>query len=514
MSASSHPKLLPITLVQDRPASIHPDRLRLALWMTTPFFTGAVIMAQELAAFRLYAPYFGYSIYVWGSMISVVMASLALGYALGGWIADRSHTDLPLYYSILGSAVYQLSILFVVNSLLRTFAGMGDFTGVLLATVTIFAPPMTAMATAGPFLIRVLARWGQVGSVAGRVYAVSTIGSIAGLLTTSFFLVPRLGTQQTMKLICLLSAVIAIAGLALYFRAALLAAGLLVAWLQLVPLPAWPPGTVWQADSPYNLVRVVRNGPWLLLKLNDERGVHTIRNQQTSLTGHYYDEFASGPLLAPAKRLLVLGMGGGGSIASTRTTAPDIDVDAVEIDPKIVKAAVDFFGLNPHDARLHIHVADARPWLARNGSQYDLVHVDLYQGGSYIPFYLITREFFETVRAHMTPTGLLMMNLFDTDRSHDLLKSSVATLRRVFPSVMILSVSRGNFMLLAFSRETSPDSVRAKLATFQGDPTIQLLAKRTASQIVDLEVAPETLVFTDDYAPVEDITRRMLTKKH
>lgn len=514
MSASSHPKLLPFTLVHDQSASIHPDRLRLALWMTTPFFTGAVIMAQELVAFRLYAPYFGYSIYVWGSMISVVMAALALGYALGGWIADRSHTDLPLYYCLLGSAVYQLGILFVVHSLLRALADFGDFLGVVLATLIIFAAPMTAMATAGPFLIRVLAHWGQVGSVAGRVYAVSTIGSIAGTLCTSFVLVPHIGTQETMEVICALSTLTAVAGLTLYFRAAVLAIGLLAATLRLVPLQVSSSDTVWAADSPYNLVRVVRNGPLLLLKLNDDRGVHTIRNQQSSLTGYYYDEFAIGPLLVPAKRLLVLGMGGGGSIASTQVTAPNIDIDAVEIDPKVVEAAVRYFAVNPQDSKLHIHVADARPWLAHHADRCDLVHVDLYQGGLYIPFYLITREFFETVRAHMTPTGLLMMNLFDTDRSHALLKSSIATLRRVFPSVTVLSVSRGNFILLAFSGETSPDSVRAKLATSQGDPAIQLLAKRTASQIVDLDVAPETLVFTDDYAPVEDITRRMLTKKN
>lgn len=512
MSAASHPKVLRFGLVHNQTAVTRVDRLRVWLWMLTPFFTGAIIMALELVAFRLYAPYFGYSIYVWGTMISLVMAALALGYAVGGWIADRSHTDLPLYYTILGSSLYQLGILFTVHFFLRTLSQMGDFAGVLLATLIIFAPSMTALATAGPFLIRVLAHWGRVGSVAGKVYAVSTIGSIAGTLITSFLLVPHIGTQQTMEVICLCSAATAVAGLALYFRSALFASVLILATLHLVPTPAWPSGTVWAADSAYNLVRVVRNGPWLLLKLNDERGVHTIRNEQAALTGHYYDEFAIGPVLTPAKSLLVLGMGGGGSIASTRMTARDIDVDAVEIDSKVVEAAVNFFGLDSKDTNLHIHVSDARPWLAHDGGQYDLVHVDLYQGGLYIPFYLLTCEFFETVRAHMTPSGMLMMNLFDTHRSHELLRSSVATLHRMFPSVMVLSVNRGNFMLLAFSRETSQASVRTRLATFQGDQTIQLLARKAASQIIDFDVPPETLVFTDDYAPVEDITRRMLKK--
>jgi spermidine synthase len=513
VSPSSHELLLTIGWARDRSlATTNADRIRRALWMSTPFFTGAVIMAQELVAFRLYAPYFGYSIYVWGSMISVVMAALAAGYALGGWVADRTQSDLVLYFTILGSALYQLGILFTVHSLLRALTHMGDFTGVLLASLIIFVPPMTAMATACPFLIRLLANSGHVGSAAGKIYAISTVGSIAGVLVTSFFLVPHLGTQKTLTVICLLSAAAAAAGLALHTRTVLLALGLIGVLLPLVPSPTSTPNTLWAADSPYNLVRVVRNGEWLLLKLNEEAGVHTIRNERAALTGHYYDEFALGPLLTPAKRLLVLGLGGGGSIASTRITAPEIEIDAVEIDPKVVEAAVRFFGVNPQDGRLRIHVADARPWLAQNRSRYDLVHVDLYQGGPYIPFYLVTREFFEAVRAHISANGLLMMNLFDTGRGQELLISTVATLKQVFPSVMVLSVGSHNRMLLAFCEESSEASVRARLESFRGDQTIQRLAKRAESQVTALQVPDGTVVFTDDFAPVEEMTRRMLKR--
>jgi spermidine synthase len=486
-------------------------RVRLALWQATPFCTGAVIMAQELVAFRLYAPYFGYSIYVWGSMISVVMVALALGYALGGWVADRRQTDLSLYCMILASALYQLVVLLTVYAVLPVFARMGDFTGTALASLVVFAPPMTAMAAAGPFLIRLLADSGRVGSVAGRVYALSTIGGIAGILATSFFLVPRLGTQKTLEAIFLLSAVTAVAGLAPHLRAALLALVLIGASLPFVPAPTWPGNTVWAADSPYNLVRVVRNGDWLILKLNDETGVHTIRDERTGWTGHYYDDFALGPLLVPAQRLLVLGLGGGGSIASTRITAPEIDVDAVEIDPRVVEAAARFFGLNLDDGKLRTYVADARPWLAANRNSYDIVHVDLYQGGPYIPFYLVTVEFFAAVRAHLSPDGLLMMNLFDASRRHELLVSTVATLERVFPSVVVLSAGYGNRMLLAFPQETSAASIRARLATFAGDQAIKRLLKHAETRITEPDVPAGTVVFTDDFAPVEEITRRMLT---
>ena len=509
MSASCHEELLlTFGAARDRAAAaMETRRLRVALWMATPFFTGAVIMAQELVAFRLYAPYFGYSIYVWGSMISVVMAALAFGYAIGGWIADRSQTDFLLYLTILGSALYQLGTVFAVHGLLRVLAEMGDFSGVPLASLIIFAPPMTAMATTCPFLIRMLAHCGRIGSAAGRIYAVSTIGSIAGTLGTSFLLVPHLGTQKTLEVICIVSLVTAVAGLVPHSRVSSLALGLIVTVLIFAPTRGWPSSTIWAAESPYNLVRVVRSGRWLLLKLNDERGVHTIRNEDGRLTRHYYDEFALGPVLIPAKRLLVLGLGGGGSIASTRMAAPDISVDAVEIDPKVVEAGVRFFGLNPDDGRLHIHVADARPWLARNRNSYELVHIDLYQGGPYIPFYLVTREFFAATRAHMSPDGLLMMNLVDTGRRQELLFSTVATLKQVFPSVEVLLVGRGNFMLLAFVRDTSAASIRARLQSFQGKSTIEGLARQAGSQITELNVPAGTIVFTDDFAPVEEITR-------
>jgi len=484
--------------------------VRLLLWLLTAFFTGAAIMAEELVAFRLYAPYFGYSIYVWGSMISVVMAALAVGYALGGWIADRKQTDLVLYCTIFASALYQLAILFTVHPILRFFAQQGEFAGPAWASLAIFAPPMTAMATAGPFLIRLLARAGRVGSVAGKVYALSTIGSIVGILLTSFVLVPRLGTHKTLEVICMVSAMTAITGLAFHLRAAFLALVLFAAALLLVPPQHWASNTIWATESPYNFVRVIRNGKRLILKLNDERGVHTIHDERTGWTGHYYDDFVLGPLLAPSKRLLVLGMGGGGSIASTRLAAPEIEVDAVEIDPRVVDAAVRFFGLNLQDSRLHIYVADARPWLVRRQDHYDLVHVDLYQGGPCIPFYLVTREFFESVRGHMSADGLLMMNLFDLGQRQELLASTVATLRQVFPSVAVLSVGYGNSILLGFAKQTSSGEIYERLEGFEGDAAIMRVARRAASQLIEFNVPVGTMAFTDDRAPVEPMTWRML----
>jgi spermidine synthase len=485
------------------------SRMRMAMWLGTPLTTGAVIMSMEIAAFRLYAPYFGYSIYVWTVLISVVMAALAAGYALGGRFADHCQTDLPLYGTILLSAAYQFIIVCIAHSLLNRLARLGDVTGAGLATLIVFAPPMIALAQVGPFVIRLLARSNRVGATAGKVYALSTIGSIGGIIATSFFLIPRFGTQAALLTACVVTAVVGMAGITARKRAALLALAPFAA-LPLVPQATWPANTIWASESAYNLVRVVRGGNRLLLVLNDEHSVHTIRNEATVWTGYYYDYFALGPLLTQANNMLVLGMGAGGSIIATRATAPDIQIDAVEIDQKVVDAGVRFFGLPREADWLRIHVADARPWLAHDEGKYDLIQVDLYQGGPYVPFYLATAEFFQMARAHMTEDGLLMMNVFDVSRNRELLFSMAATLKRIFPSVAVLSVGSSNHMVFAFAQERSIASVRSLFSRAESSDMVNRLAREAARRIDDLNPPDGTPVFTDDHAPIEEITRRML----
>ncbi len=490
-------------------AGPEPGRASVVLWLVTATLTGAIIMGLELVAFRLYAPYLGYSIYVWGTMIAVVMAALALGYAFGGWLADRSRSDAPLYVVILASAFYQLLIVCTVRMLLPSVAQAGEFLGTTVATVIIFVPPMTGLAITGPFVIRLLTRIGHVGVTAGRVYALSTVGSIAGILVTSFLLLPAFGTQATLQVACAASAVVGVVGLVRKQRIALvgLAPALLVPF---TPDVTWGANTLWVCDSAYNLVRVVRDGTQLKLVLNNETSIATRREESTGWTGGYYDDFALGPLLVPAKKALTLGMGAGASITSTHAVDPNVEFDAVEIDPKVIEAGTRFFGIDPEDERLNIHIADARPWLAANQQHYDMVHVDLYQGGPYIPFYLVTEEFFRSVRAHLTDQGLIIMNVLDVSRERDLLNATGATLKRVFPSVVVLSRGRGNHMVYAFARERSAAEVRATLARRDGTDPVSILAQTAVPRITDLDPPDGTPFFTDDCAPVEEMTRRML----
>jgi spermidine synthase len=488
-----------------------PSRSRAVMWTATAAATGAIIMAMELTAFRLYAPYFGNSIYVWGSMISVVLLALAVGYSLGGLIADRATTDAVLYWIVLGSGVYQLGILFLWRATLMAIWTWGDFKGPVVATTVIFVPPMTALAMTSPFVIRLLARAGHIGVTAGRVFALSTAGSIAGVLGTSFWLVPHFGTLTTMKILCAASIVIGAAGLMIRARSGVL----LVLPLGLVLVakaPPPPPTILWHGESAYNHILVREKDGLRWLQLNDTRFSQTTEKVGSVISGFYLDQFAVGPVLASPKNLLVLGMGAGGSIQMTRAVAPQIEVDAVEIDPQVVELAHEFFALPQNDARLHVHIADARPWLAEQTRKWDLVHVDLFQNGPWVPFYLTTVEFFELARSHMVDNGVLMLNVLDKSEKGELLSAMGATLLQVFPSVEELPTEKGNYILFAFARKRELSETKARLLSAAGPDWVADLAGKDSVAISEFCAQSGAVIFRDDKAPIEEITRHMLVE--
>ena len=485
--------------------------LRKALWLTTALLCGFVVMALELAAFRLYAPYFGYSIYVWGAMIAVMMGALAAGYAAGGSLADRSGSDQPLYLTILLAALYQAVIFIYARNILAGIADWGELAGPLMATVAVFAPPVAALAAAGPFVTRLLARAGHVGSAAGKVSALCTLGSIGGVVATSFWIVPHWGTRAALLVSCALTSGVATAGLLPRRRAA---AGLgALALMMIVPAPLWPSrdGTVLLSESPYNLVRVVREGDSLMLMLNDGLGAQTIRTRPGARAGYYYADFGLAPLLTPHPRhVLVLGMGGGESIASTRLTAPHALIDAVEIDPKVIDAADRLFGVRAERDRLRIFRADARPWLAAHAGRYDVVQIDLYHGGPYVPFYLATAEFYTRVKAHLADDGVVVLNVFDGGADRSILLSTEATLQSVFPGVVCYEHGPGTFVVFAFASKRSPQDLRMLLSSPSVAPELAPAAAHAAATVREAVVPAGTMLFTDDRAPIEEMTRRML----
>ena len=369
-----------------------------------------------------------------------------------------------------------------------------------------------ALAMTSPFVIRLLARTGHVGITVGRVFALSTAGSIAGVLGTSFYLVPKFGTRLTMEILCGASIVVGAAGLMSRRKAAVLLA-LPVTLLFVVPKPSPPAPIIWAGESAYNRILVLEAQGLRWLVLNDGRFSQTTERVGGGSSGFYLDDFALGPVIVPAKNLLVLGMGAGGSIQVSKAVAPEIEVDAVEIDPEVVRVAHEFFGLPQGDPRLRTHIADARPWLAEHDAKNDLVHIDLFQGGPYVPFYLTTVEFFRLVKSRMADSGALIVNVYDKSPNQELLEAMGATMRQVFPSLERLSRADGNHILFAFAGKRELAETVARLKRGVEPAWVQDLAQKAAGEMVEFEPHAGAVVFTDDRAPIEEMTRRMLEER-
>jgi len=474
------------------------------LLLAAALLAGAVAMALEIAAARLLAPYLGSSLQVWGCLISVILGAMALGYALGGRAADRRPGDGVVFGAMLVAGALQVAALLVAHPLLRRLAHWPETEAALAAILVLFAPPTLLLASVGPGVIRLLVRE-KVGTTAGAVNALGAVGSIGGVLLTSFVLLPQLGTRATLQALAAVTIALGVAGL-LPRRGA--AGGLAALALLGASDHEFPARTVWKGESLYHVVQVVEVGRLRGLVLDQEDALHTAIDPRGGPTGRYWDDFAVGPLLARGRRGLVLGMGAGASVRAVRSADPIADVDAVEIDPLVVRVARERFGIEPGPA-LRVHVGDARRFLAATDESWDVVQADLFRGGPDIPSHLVTEEFFALVRSHLRPGGVAMVNVFDVAPGHPLLASVAATVSRAFPSVFVRSRNELNHVLVAFAEPRSIDEVRAALAGAV-PAAVAGIARDFREAVAEPAAAPSATVLTDDRAPIEALTRRMM----
>jgi spermidine synthase len=481
----------------------------------TVFFAGAASLATEMAASRLVAPYFGSSNVVWANVIGLMLAFLAVGYWLGGKVADAWPKATLLASILLTSAVTLAVVPFAARPLLRAaLRGFDSFSvgvvaGSFLAVLVLFVLPVVLMGAVAPFALRLaLPSVAESGRVAGRLFALSTCGSIVGTFTAALVAIPLVGTQRTI-LAC--AALLGLAAVPLAPRRAF--AVMAVMGL----LAALPPGgvkrtsnVIWERESAYQYVRVLEYGDGSrALELNEGIAQHSVWYPHTVLTGGYWDLFGLVPVLLdrPARTALVLGDAGGTIPRAYAHFFPLMRIDGVELDPTVTEAARRFFGTGSIRA-LNTITADARVFLERTSERYDVVIVDAYRQ-PYIPFQLATEEFFRLVRRHLNPGGVVALNVAATPNDRTLTKEIGTTLTAVFPQVWSWSALRFSDLVVAFDRPQSRTALVARAATAPQPlrPLVPLLARGFAP------VAPGGKPWTDDRAPVEWVTNRMLAEQ-
>ena len=459
------------------------------------------IMAVELCASRLVAPYFGSSTFVWTNVIGVMLVALALGYLAGGRLADRRPELNVLLGLLLGACAYLLVLPYAAGPALAAISGLMTglhssfafiFAGSLIAIILLFAPPIVVMGMTGPFLIRVLAQQRHLGEIAGRVFGISTLGSVLGTFLPVLVFVPAVGTSKTIGIFAGALLVVVAFGFRLGAGAA---AGVLALALVLAPVPALRhlPGEVWSGESAYEHVEVIDRGELRFLAYDDAIGWESVVNKAGPRTGFYFDYFARLPryLGRPARSALVLGLGGGVIASRLHDAHPHLAVTGVEIDPLVIDVARRFFDLDPQTRVVN---QDARIFVRLDRGTYDIAVVDAYSRQFYIPFHLATRQFFRQVKARLAADGLLAMNVSSAGADSRLMRALRATLRGVFAHVYTTRIPGApNYMLLASDRAP----------TFPGQGT-------GAPAFREDRGGDASRALTDDRAPVEFMTDREL----
>ena len=476
------------------------------------FGAGIGALATEITASRLLAPYFGSSTIVWANLIGIVLAALAVGYWLGGRIADRRPRAPVLGFIVLGAAVFVAVIPFAAKPFLDlTVEGLdtvsaGAVIGSFLAVAMLCAPPVVLLGMVSPFAIR-LAVVGieTAGAVAGRLYALSTAGSLVGTFLPALVLIPALGTQRTFLVIAALLAVSSCFVLGARYAVVALVLGALV---------AIPPGAVKSGEgliheetSFHQYIRVEEEPDGRrLLSLNEGIAVHSVWRPDSVLTGGVWDAFlAVPPLLGrPLERVAILGNAAGTTARALGVYYPEASVDGVELDPAVSRVGLRYFGMG-ENRRLTVHDADARPFLRSTDERYDLIVVDAYHQ-PYVPFYLATREFFRLVRERLAPGGIVALNVAAVPDDKRLVRAIGMTLAAELPQVLAWPALRFNTIVLGLTTPLDEQERARRLGTGPGE--LEPLRELLARDAVPVEARGRP--WTDDRAPVEWLTDRMI----
>lgn len=492
------------------------------------FIGGMVSMLLEMSASRLLAPYFGTSLFIWANLIGLVLIYLSAGYFLGGRLADRYPSMRLLSILTTIAALATGLIPFISKPVLDwSVSGLTEvnasvFYSSLLAVILLFGVPVTLLGMVSPFAVRLSARsLGSTGRSAGGLYALSTVGSIVGTFLPVLLLIPTIGVKRTILAACVALLAASLYGLRFWERMGATVPGiLLLAPLllpQVAPLGALKstPGMIYEQESFYNYIQVVQTADdTRQLVLNEGQAIHSVYNPNEILTGWYWDYFLAMPYFnagenaGKVKSVAIIGLAAGTIARQFTAVYGPVPIDGVEIDPAIVDVGRRYFEMT--EPNLKVHVADGRTFMRTAHGSYDVVAIDAFQQ-PYIPFQLTTKEFFEEIRANLSPTGVVALNTGHTRTDHRLAQAFINTLSQVFPNVYAFDVPN------TFNTEIVATNSPTTLATFRDNltraPSDSLLGRVAAEVLPVARVArPEAggIVFTDDQAPVEQLTDQLI----
>ena len=492
----------------------------------TEFFAGVSVMAVELGASRLLAPYFSSSQIVWTIIIGTIMIAMALGNLYGGRSADRNPDPARLYRRILIAAVWIAAIPVVGKYVILGISGLLIFTintnfliiAAFASCMIIFVFPLFLLGTVTPCLVKATVdSLADSGKTVGRLNACNTIGSILGTFLPTFVTIPTVGTAVTFLIFSGVLLVIALLFFVSAKKVGKSAVICLVLYLgclcfgRSTSFAFWDNALSYEGESVYNYLQVKEDNSRVYLSTNVLFGVQSVKMKDGGLTGMYYDYALAAPFMASAEaetaplRVLVLGNGSGTYATQCRSYFPACSVTGVEIDGKITDLAERYFSL-PDDVPVVEY--DGRAFLQAADEKYDVILVDAYQDIT-IPFQMSSAEFFSLVRGHLDPGGVMVVNMnMHSDGEGSINEYLCDTIASVFPFVSTVDVSNNTNRELFASMDADPATLLSAAVPSVKDELLREMMEIVLSGLTPTDKGSHIL--TDDKAPVEVLGMRMI----
>jgi spermidine synthase len=499
------------------------------------FIASFCTLVIELIAGRIMAPYIGVSLYTWTSIIGVCLAGISIGNYIGGRLADRAASPFVLGILFVLSGLASLAILVSTYVVMNMQLGndVGLVTRIVFYTTVIFLPPALVLGMISPVVIKLsLDDLTRTGNIVGRIYAISTAGSIAGTFATGFYLIEALGTRSIVWLVGL---ILILLGLAIggFGRAPLRAATIaMIAIVLAIPASLFYYRDVFAApcahESSYFCIRIssatLEGVPVRSLVLDHLVHSYVALDNPTFIGYGYervYNEVTEWHIQNKDKaKVSSLFIGGGGYTFPKYLSVlhPESDIHVLEIDPAVTEAAHEYLQL-PRDTPIKTHNQDARLWFIENRpvGQFDIVYGDAFNDLS-VPYHLTTLEFDRMVRASMKEDGILMTNIIDNYHSGEFLRAYLRTLTESFehvylfglgrawegrgPSTYVAVASPSPLDLDAFREYVGPTTKREKFTGIMDDKMLR--------EYLD---TGRRIVLTDDYAPVDNLVARLFVER-
>lgn len=493
------------------------------LYYLTGFFCGMSVMAIELGASRLLAPYFSASQIVWTIVIGTIMIAMALGNIIGGKMADKHQTPDALFIWLLAAATWTMLIplcgKFVISGialLLATFVTSGYLIwAALLSCLVVFVFPLLVLGMVTPNIIKYATKsLNDNGKIVGRVEAFNTIGSILGTFLPTFVTIPYIGTSLTFVIFSSILYAICLA----YFifrkkfiirtsviMVIAMAAGIAASQIKVA---YWNKNIKYEGESVYNYLRVEENSTEIIFSTNVLFGVQSVKMKTPGLTGYYYDYAMAAPLMAGVQEkpveCLILGLGTGTFATQCLQYYSDIAFDGVEIDASVVDLARKYFDLPDS---VNVTVEDGRAFLNMTKKKYDVIMVDAYRDVT-IPFQMSSVEFFTLVKDHLNPGGNMVVNMnMYAEEEGSIDDYLCGTISSVFSYVY---TSRPNGITNVELFASDQDCKTALEKTI--DKISQSDLKDVMTQVDKnmVKILPSEYILTDDKAPVEQLGMKIL----